>query len=66
MAYLGCFNCEYHQNGDKCDAFPKGIPLPIISGEIQHTSPLKAQNNKVVYKEIDAEERKRRLAQLQA
>lgn len=64
MAYLGCFNCKHYEVGDKCSAFPQGILLPIISGEIQHTKPLKAQENKIVYEQITDDERKERLAQL--
>lgn len=33
-----CFACQ-HRRGDKCDAYPKGIPDPIIFGGFDHRQP---------------------------
>lgn len=50
MSYQGCSNCK-HFNWKKgnCKAFPKGIPLPIKSGEIEHTKRLSGQQGETVY-----------------
>ena len=42
----GCNVCKHfdEQIGFVCKAYPQGIPLPILSGEVSHTIPLKGDN----------------------
>ena len=43
---MGCNVCRHfnEQMGFVCKAYPQGIPLPILSGEVSHTIPLKGDN----------------------
>lgn len=34
-----CAWCKHLRSGTSCDAYPGGIPVPILSGDIQHTEP---------------------------
>ncbi len=49
MLYFGCGFCKNLDKTDRCSAFPDGIPIEIISGEIHHTLPIEGQDNDVVY-----------------
>ncbi len=40
----GCNNCKHWHGGVVCDAFPSGIPWPIMSGDIAHFDPLPGDN----------------------
>lgn len=51
--YLGCSGCKHFKWDLKCEAFPKRIPLPVISGEIHHTKRLPWQDNDIVYEPIE-------------
>jgi len=52
--YLGCSGCKHFAWKDStCIAFPKRIPLPIISGEIYHTKRVRWQDNDIVYEPIE-------------
>lgn len=48
---IACATCTHlrkkrTQDGDRtCDAFPRGIPLPIIRGDNQHRSPYPGDND---------------------
>ena len=37
--YVACDSCRHLLDNDKCDAFPDGIPEPILTGEHDHTKP---------------------------
>lgn len=52
QADLICLNCK-HFNREKynCKAF-KEIPYEILSGENDHSKPLKDQKNKIVFEPI--------------
>ena len=50
---LVCFRCKnYRRFKGGCLAFPNGIPDVIISGENQHSKPLKGQRNKIVFEQM--------------
>ncbi|WP_017660510.1 hypothetical protein [Baaleninema simplex] len=52
--YKGCKYCKHFQLDGSCAAFaPDPIPLPIVSGQIQHTKPLHSQKNSIVYEPTD-------------
>lgn len=40
--YVGCLNCRHldWRGMTRCVAYPDGIPLPILSGDIEHDRPL--------------------------
>ena len=49
---LVCFKCKYFRlfTGEGgCDAFPQGIPDEIVSGENEHSKPLKYQENSLTF-----------------
>jgi len=50
--YRGCRGCRHYLGDLNCSAFPEGIPLIIVSGEIQHTEVLAKQKNTIVYEVI--------------
>ena len=53
-ANLICGDCKYFKEKTlTCLAFPKGIPDIIISGESDHSEPLKNQGNDIVFEPID-------------
>jgi len=40
-----CLNCKHlHKDLYTCDAFPKGIPIEIVSGELSHFSEIDGDN----------------------
>ncbi len=40
MGACQCNQCRHvSDNGMTCAAFPQGIPIPILSGKVQHTKP---------------------------
>jgi len=39
-----CTNCKHWRGGFICDAYPRGIPLPIQWGEVSHLEPFKDDN----------------------
>ncbi len=43
---ISCLNCKHFniQKFGTCDAFPKGIPVAITSGEFLHTKPYQGDN----------------------
>ncbi len=66
MAYLGCLNCQHMNLGETCKAFPKGIPLPILSGELEHTKVLPGQSAPVVFEKMTEKRRRQLQAELDA
>jgi hypothetical protein len=50
---LVCFRCKnYRRFKGGCLAFPNGIPDEIVSGENEHSKPLKGQRNKIVFEQM--------------
>jgi hypothetical protein len=50
--YPGCLGCG-HYRAARCIAFPKRIPLPILSGEMHHLVPLPGQVGDTVFTPLD-------------
>ena len=48
----GCLLCGHYQHG-RCIAYPKAIPLPIISGAVGHMVPRLGQVGATVFEPID-------------
>ena len=40
----GCEFCKHFKKDLSCTAYPKGIPWPILSGEVAHDKPLNDDN----------------------
>ena len=47
--FLGCTFCKHFQKDMTCKAFPKGIPLEIIGGNLEHLKVLSNQENETVF-----------------
>ena len=39
-----CLRCAHYTGQAECEAFPDGIPVAIIQGEIDHTKPYPGDN----------------------
>ena len=39
-----CARCNHKNNDTSCDAFPGGIPEPLLRDEYSHTKPFKGDN----------------------
>lgn len=57
----GCLTCRHYLGGVLCTAYPKGIPLPILAGDIPHFESLPGygtipDDNGIVYEPIEDEE----------
>ena len=50
MTNLRCYNCFFNLHDLKCVAFPNGIPNEILTGNNDHSKPLKGQDNEIVFK----------------
>ena len=54
-----CTFCMHNRLGNGllvCNAFPKGIPDVILTGDNKHTEPLPQQENDIVFERIPEEE----------
>lgn len=52
-----CFRCKHFREVDGgCSAFPTNIPESILSGENEHSKPLKDQENDIVFEPIEDDE----------
>jgi hypothetical protein len=40
LVTAGCTECRHFRGGLRCDAYPEGIPWPILAGDIDHLGPL--------------------------
>ena len=50
----GCRLCV-HWRGGRCVAYPEGIPLPIIAGQVDHLVKRPGQVNATIFEPIDLE-----------
>jgi hypothetical protein len=53
-AWPGCRFCV-HWRAARCVAYPTGIPLAILSGEVDHLVPRPGQVGDVTFEEIDVD-----------
>jgi len=44
MMPVQCASCIFYSGGRKCEAYPKGIPDKILTGEVDHTEPYKGDH----------------------
>ena len=44
MTEPGCNVCKHWRGGLTCDAYPDGIPWPIMAGDVAHLEPLPDDN----------------------
>jgi hypothetical protein len=51
-----CITCRHAHKGPTCDAFPHGIPEPILRGEHVHREKYPGQDNDIVYEPVDSGE----------
>jgi hypothetical protein len=52
--WQGCLGCARFRRG-KCLAYPKGIPLPLISGEVDHLVQRPGQVGETLFEPMDVE-----------
>ena len=50
-----CMSCSYSNHDSTCDAYPNGIPLEILSGEVNHFLPYEGDSG-IQYKAVEEEE----------
>ena len=50
----GCLGCAHYHHA-KCAAYPMGIPLPILSGEVDHMIPRPGQVGDTIFEPMDVE-----------
>lgn len=61
-----CLDCDFFNWKSErlsCKVFPNGIPWPIISGEIEHTTPYPGDNG-IQFRKIDEKKKEKILAEL--
>lgn len=39
-----CVTCNHYRGGLACDAFPEGIPDPVLTGLVDHRKPTPGDN----------------------
>lgn len=54
----GCDTCKHWDGWFRCTAYPKGIPWPIMAGDVSHLEPIAGtdrvpDDNGIVYEPID-------------
>ena len=54
-----CANCKHWRGGVVCDAYPNGIPWPIMSGDVAHIDPLPDDNGIQWERATDSQENDR-------
>jgi len=55
--WQGCLGCAHYRLGGRpaCVAYPERIPLPILSGEVDHMVPRPGQVGDTVFEPMDLE-----------
>ena len=57
MLSVQCLRCKHFKDFLKCNAFLKGIPEEILTGEHDHTKPFKGDNG-ILFKPLEELEEK--------
>jgi hypothetical protein len=52
--WQGCLGCAHYRRG-RCAAYPKGIPIQIISGAVDHMVPRPGQVESILFEAMDVE-----------
>jgi hypothetical protein len=52
--WQGCLGCA-HYRYSRCAAYPRGIPLPILSGEVDHMVKRPGQEGDTLFAPMDLE-----------
>jgi len=52
--WQGCLGCAHFRRGH-CAAYPKHIPLPILSGAVDHMVPRPGQVEGILFEPMDIE-----------
>lgn len=65
MVEPGCATCKYYRGGMSCEAYPKVIPFPILSGDVPHFQSIPGHgavpgDQGITYEEADDDELRRR------
>ncbi len=56
MQRVQCLFCRhFNLETATCPAFPEGIPVEILSGEVQHLNPLAGQRGQWVFEALSTE-----------
>ena len=50
--WQGCLGCARYRHG-RCDAYPDGIPLNILSGEVDHMVVRPHQVDEILFEPMD-------------
>jgi len=54
-AALGCWTCKHFDPARlACAAYPKGIPLPIASGQVDHTVERPDQAPGILFEKVES------------
>lgn len=47
-----CAKCKHLEGGTSCPAYPKGIPIELLSGEHTHRTIIEDQQSNIVFEPI--------------
>jgi len=56
MQRIQCLFCRhFNLSNSTCPAFPKGIPIEILAGEVPHLNPVHGQEGQWVFEQLSEE-----------
>jgi hypothetical protein len=50
--WQGCLGCAHYRHG-RCAAYPRGIPIQLISGQVDHMVPRPGQVEGILFEPMD-------------